>query len=63
MMAMGDGALTYAYNAQAAVSTEGLVVASGLTPAVRDTGQLVPMAAAGAANTGARPQMLLADNG
>ena len=38
-------------------------MASGLTTAVRDTGQLVPMAAAGAANTGGRPQMLRADNG
>jgi len=63
MMPTGDGALTYAYNAQAAVSTDGLVVASGVTTAVRDTGQLVPMGAAVAANTGARPEMVIADNG
>jgi len=53
MMRTGDGALTYAYNAQAAVSTDGIVVASGLTTAVRDTGQLEPMVTAVAANRGA----------
>jgi transposase len=63
MMPTGDGALTYAYNAQAAVSADGVVVARGLTTAVRDTGQLVPMVAAAAANTGERPQVVLADNG
>jgi transposase len=63
MMRMGDGALTYAYNAQAAVSTDGIVVASGLTTTVRDTAQLAPMVAAVAANTGERPQMVLADTG
>jgi transposase len=63
MMPTGDGALTYAYNAQAAVSTDGVVVASGVTTTVRDTGQLVPMGAAVAANTGARPEMVIADNG
>jgi transposase len=63
MMATGDGALTYAYNAQAAVSTDGFVVASGVTTAVRDTGELLPMAAAIAANTGERPAMVIADNG
>ena len=33
MMQMGDGALVYAYNAQAAVSEDGLIVATGLTTA------------------------------
>jgi len=42
MMRTGEGALTYAYNAPAAVSADGFVVASGLTTAVRDTGQLGP---------------------
>src|SRR5437016_627030 len=63
MMATSDGALTYAYNAQAAVSSDGFVVASGVTTAVRDTGQLLPMGAAVAGNTGERPAMVIADNG
>jgi hypothetical protein len=40
MMRAGDGALVYAYNAPAAVSAEGLIVATGVTTAVRDIGQL-----------------------
>jgi len=63
MMRTSDGALTYAYNAQAAVSADGLIVASGLTTAVRDIGELVPMVAAVAATTGAPPGLVLADNG
>jgi hypothetical protein len=63
MMRTSDGALTYASNAQAAVSPDSFVVASGLTPAVRDTTQLLPMVAAVAAPTGERPQMGIADNG
>ena len=63
MMQTGDGALTYAYNAQAAVSEDGLIVATGLTIAVRDTGQLLPMLDAVEANTTGRPGTLLADNG
>lgn len=39
MMQTGDGALTHAYEAQAAVSEDGLIAATGLTTAVRDTGQ------------------------
>jgi len=63
MMRTGDGALTYAYNAQAAVSEDGLVVASGLTTEVRDTGQLGPMIQAVEANTGAPPGVAVADKG
>jgi transposase len=63
MMQTGDGALTYAYNAQAAVSVDGFVVASGVTTAVRDTGQLVPMIGAVAENTGEAPQLVVADKG
>lgn len=63
MMRTSDGALTYAYNAHAAVSADGLIVASGLTTAVRDIGQLRPMVTAVAANTGQPPGVVIADNG
>ena len=63
MMRTGDGALTYAYNAQAAVSEDGWVVASGLTTEVRDTGQLGPMIPAVEANTGEPPGVAVADKG
>ena len=63
MMQTGDGALTYAYNAQAAVSVDGLIVATGLTTAVRDTGHLLPMLEAIETNTTERPGTVLADNG
>jgi transposase len=63
MMRTSDGALTYAYNAQAAVSADGLIVSSGLTTAVRDIGELVPMVTAVAAITGAPPGLVLADTG
>lgn len=63
MMQASDGALVYAYNAQAAVSEDGLIVATGLTTAVRDTGQLLPMLDAVEANTTERPGTMLADNG
>jgi transposase len=63
MMKTGDGALVYAYNAQAAVSEDGLVVAAGLTSAVRDIGQLLPMLDAVEASTGERPGCAVADTG
>ena len=63
LMRTGDGALPYASNAQAAVSADGFVGASGLTTAVRDTGQLVPRGAAVAANPGEPPQGVIADKG
>src|SRR5947199_1821549 len=61
MMRTGDGALTYAYNAQAAVSEDGWVVASGLTTEVRDTGQLGSMIPGVEANTGEPPGVAVAD--
>ena len=63
MMATGDGSLQYAYNAQAAVSEDGLIVATGLTDAVRDCDQLEPMVEAVEAVTGELPGQVLADNG
>ncbi len=63
MMRAGDGALVYAYNAQAAVSADGLIVATGVTTAVRDIGQLVPMIEAVTATTGESPGCTVADNG
>jgi len=63
MMRTSDGALTYAYNAQAAVSADRIIVASGLTTAVRDITQLVPMVEAITVTTGARPDLVITDNG
>jgi transposase len=64
MMRVGtDAALTYAYNAQAATSEDGAIVAVGLTTGVRDTPQAVPMLAAVRAMTGAAPGCALFDNG
>ena len=64
MMRVGnDGALTYAYNAQAATSEDGLIVAVGLTTTVRDLGQAVPMVAAVRTMTGAAPGCALLDTG
>jgi transposase len=64
MMRVGnDGALTYAYNAQAATSEDGVIVAVGLTTTVPDTPQALPMVAAVAAMTGAAPGCALFDNG
>ena len=53
------GALVYAYNAQAAVSADGLIVATGLTTAVRDTGHLLPMLEAGPGAGGQGPWLLI----
>ncbi len=63
MMQTSDGALVYAYNAQAAVSEDGLIVATGLTTAVRDTEHLPPMLDAVAKNTSEEIGTVLADNG
>jgi transposase len=64
MMRVGnDGALTYAYNAQAATSEDGLIVAVGLTTSVADTPQAVPMVAAVATMTGEAPGCALMDKG
>jgi len=63
MMKTGDGSLQYAYNAQAAVSEDGIIVATGLTSAGNDQGQLVPMVEAVKAVTGKKPQLAVADAG
>jgi transposase len=64
MMRVGnDGALTYAYNAQAATSEDGFIVAVGLTTTVPDSPQAVPMVAAVTAMTGAAPGCALMDKG
>jgi transposase len=63
MMKTSDGALTYAYNAQAAVSEDGLIVATGHTTDVNDMGQLIPMVDEVERNTGESAGTVLADNG
>lgn len=63
MMKSGDGSLQYAYNAQAAVSEDGIIVATGLTSEGNDQGQLVPMVEAVKAVTGKKPQTAVADAG
>lgn len=63
MMVTGEGSLQYCYNAQAATSEDGVIVAAEITTSVRDVGQLVPMVEAVTANTGRRPGIVVADNG
>jgi transposase len=63
MMKKGDGALTYCYNAQAATSEDGIVVATEISSSPDDRPQLVPMLDEVKKNTGRRPEMALADNG
>jgi transposase len=64
MMRVGnDGALTYAYNAQAATSEDGVIVAVGVTTSVGDTAQAVPMVAAVRTMTGEAPGCALMDKG
>ena len=52
MMMTGEGSLQYCYNAQAATSEDGVIVAAEITTSPRDVGQLVPMVQAVKANTG-----------
>jgi transposase len=64
MMRVGnDGALTYAYNAQAATSEDGLIVAVALTTTVPDSPLAVPMVAAVRTMTGEAPGCALMDKG
>lgn len=63
MMKTGEGSLQYCYNAQAATSEDGIIVAAEITTSPRDVGQLVPMVEAVKANTGRRPGIAVADNG
>ena len=61
-MKTGEGSLTYCYNAQAAVSEDGIVVATGLSTSPNDQAQPVPMLDQVQENTGQRPDVALADN-
>ena len=63
MMMTGEGSLHYAYNAQAAVSEDGILVATGMTRSPRDSGQLVAMVEALHRNVGDKAGTILADNG
>ncbi len=63
MMMTGEGSLQYCYNAQAATSEDGIIVAAEITTSPRDVGQLVPMVEAVKANTGRRPGIAVADKG
>jgi transposase len=64
MMRVGnDGALTYAYNAQAATSEDGVIVAVGLTTNATDVAQAVPMVAAVQTMTGTAPGCAVMDTG
>jgi transposase len=64
MMRVGnDGALTYAYNAQAAMSEDGLIVAVDLTTTVPDSPLAVPMVTAVTTMTSEVPGCVLMDKG
>jgi transposase len=63
MMKTGEGAMQYCYNAQAAVSEDGIIVATGLSTSPGDAPELVPMVEEARANTGERPAIVLADAG
>lgn len=60
----GKDGFIQGYNAQAAVDAKAqVIVAHGLTDNAADAGQLIPMADAVQANTGAKPAQLSADSG
>jgi transposase len=63
MMRTGEGSLQYCYNAQAATSEDGIILAAEITMSPRDVAQLLPMVDAVKANTGRRPGIAVADNG
>ncbi|MHC4342821.1 MAG: transposase, partial [Planctomycetota bacterium] len=63
MMKTGEGSPTYCYNAQAATSEDGIVVAAEVVNTPNDAPELLPMLDAVKANTGQRPEVALADNG
>ena len=63
MMKTGEGSLTYCYNAQAAVSEDGIIVATDLTATPRDEASLAPVLDEIERNTGERPDRVLADTG
>jgi len=63
MMKTGEGSLQYCYNAQAATSEDGIVIATGMATSPNDQAQLVPMIEKVQENTGHRLGTVLADNG
>lgn len=63
MMKTGEGAMQYCYNAQAAVSEDGIIVATGLSASPSDAPEFIPMVQAAKANTGKRADVVLADAG
>lgn len=63
MMKTGEGSLTYCYNAQAAVSEDGVIVATELSTTPRDEESLEPVLDEIEANTGERPGCVLVDSG
>jgi transposase len=63
MMMTGEGSLQYCYNAQAATSEDGVIVAAEITTSPRDVAELVPMIEAVEANTGSKTGVAVADNG
>ena len=63
MMMTGEGSLQYCYNAQAAASEDGVIVATGVTDSPLDVQQLVPMVEAVQATTRRKPGVVVADTG
>jgi transposase len=63
MMKTGEGSLAYCYNAQAATSEDGVIVAAEVTTSPNDVQQLVPMVEAVKVSTGRRPGIVVADTG
>jgi transposase len=63
MMMTGEGSLQYCYNAQAATSEDGVIVATGVTTSALDKQQLVPMVEAVQATVHRKPGIVLADTG
>jgi transposase len=63
IMKTADDSFHYCYNAQAAVSADGLIVAAELTRKAGDVSELVPMTQAVEKNVGQRPDLMVADKG
>jgi transposase len=63
MMKTGEGSLAYCYNAQAATSEDGVIVAAEVTTSPNDVQQLVPMVEAVKVSTSRRPGIVVADTG
>ncbi len=63
LMKTGEGSIQYCYNGQAAISEDGIIVATRLTTSPSDQRELVPMIEQVKENTGHRPEIVLADKG